>query len=393
MDISQLVASVRNASPSMVADMKVEESQSRHYSVDNYQGLITNTSSSENRTEQFFEIYYSSARFAIETIMAIAAVFANMFTVVLLYRGSVKQKGTAYRILLYNLLSANTLCCILSWFANNSLLIFERHLSHLMREPEGLCRVFVSLMAAMFMSVAFATESSVTMLGFTAVQYRSVSRPLVHWSITRKKMAYTFIASSWLLIFVFGCVPFGILLGMANSQDCTMDMYTYATSIVISGATIAMALEGATYIITIVISCLLYIKLRRYGQGFWNIRFDNQIRNQKRIFATTLMLFITLVIFSIPYMVLYVLTLNTRDISSIQNSTLIHYMNILPYFKFLSDPIIYGMRMREVKESWFRLMVKCGLEKCVCSYEDCNSSSSATPRSPPPYVMHHVTFL
>ena len=325
--------------------------------------------------------------------MAIVAVFANLFTVGLLYKGSVKQKGTAYRILFYNLLSANTLCCILSWFANNSLLIFERHLSHLMREPGGLCRVFVSLMAAMFVSVAFATESSVTMLGFTTVQYRSVSRPLVHWSITRKKMAYTFLVSSWPLIFVFGCVPFGILLGMVNSKECTMDMYTYATSIVIVGSTIAMTIEGVTYIIIIIISSLIYIKLRRYGQGFWNIRFDNQIRNQKRIFATTLMLFITLVIFSIPYIVVYMITMNSGDISSIQNSTLIHYMNILPYFKFVSDPIIYGMRMREVKKSWFRLMVKCGFEKCVCKADVSNRINSATPRLPQQYVMHRMTIL
>lgn len=350
--------------------------------------LDSNRSDSRNISAHFFDVYYSSPRFAIETFMAILAVLANVFTMVLLYKGSSKQKGTAYRILFYNLSAANTLCCILSWIANNTLLLFERHLAHVIREPEGLCRVFISLMAAMFVSVAFGTESCVTMLGFTAVQYRSVSRPLVHWALTRQRMAYVFLATSWLLTFVFGGLPFGILVGMTNDADCTPDMRNRAIRLVIGGATAAVTIEGATYAVIIVLSALVYVKLRRYSQGLWNIRFDSQIRNQKRIFGTTLMLFITLVIFSTPYMVLYVVTLNAGDMSGVQESALIHYMNILPYLKFLTDPIIYGMRMREVKESWFRLMVKCGFEKCACARDEC-----ATPRSPPPYLMHHVTFV
>ena len=360
--------------------------------MDTYQAHTNETET--NNSAHFFDEYYSSHRFIIETIIAIVAVFANVFTLMLLFKGSAKQICTAYRILFYNLLSANTLCCILSWFANNSLLIFERHLSHLMREPEGLCRVFISLMAAMFVSVAFATESSVTMLGFTAVQYRSVSRPLGQWALSRK-MACIFLLVSWLLTLLFICAPFGILFGMSNTTDCTPNMHINSLSIIIIGATLAVVIEGILYVIIIVISVLIYIRLRRYGHGFWNIRFDNQIRNQKRIFATTLMLFITLVIFSTPYMVLYVVTLNSGDISSIQNSTLIHYMNILPYFKFISDPIIYGMRMHEVKKSWFCLMMKCGCEKCVCTRDDSTESSATqrSRRSPPPDVMYHVTFL
>jgi hypothetical protein len=271
------------------------------------------------------------------------------------------------------------------------LLLFERHLVYVFQKPDGLCRVFISLMAAMFVSVAFGTESCITMLGFTAVQYRSVSRPLVHWTMAREKMVFLFLAASWMIMFMFACVPFGILLGMTNTTDCTVDVRNHAHSIIIIGATLAVAIEGLTYVAIIVLSVFIYGKLRRYGQCFWNIRFNHQIKNQKRTFATTLMLFITLIIFSTPYMVLYIVTLNSRDISWIHESSLIHYMNFLPYFKFLADPIIYGMRMREVKESWFRLMMKCGFEKCACAHDDC-SKRRKTPLSPPPYLMHNMTF-
>ena len=172
-----------------------------------------------NNSAHFFDEYYSSHRFTIETIIAIVAVFANVFTLMLLYKGSAKQIFTAYRILFYNLLSANTLCCILSWFAINSLLIFERHL--------------------------------------------------------------------------------GILFGMSNTTDCTPNMQFNSLSIIIIGATLAVVIEGILYVIIIVISVLIYIRLRRYGHSFWNIRFDNQIRNQKRIFATTLMLSISHILHSL----------------------------------------------------------------------------------------------
>jgi hypothetical protein len=275
-----------------------------------------------------------------------------------------------------------------SWMANNSLLIFDHSLFSVLQKPEGLCRVFMYLMAAMFVSVAFGIESCITMLGFTAVQYRSVSRPLVHWAMTRNKMAYVFLVVSWVFTFMFGCIPFGILVTMSNAPECTGDMQDRALTIIVTGATFAINVECLTYAVVIVLSALVYFKLRRYGQIFWNNRFDSQIRNQKRTFGTTLMLFITLVVFSLPYMILYVLTLKDSNISTVRESVLIHYMNMLPYLKFIADPIIYGLRMREVKESWFRLVVKCGLEKCACSREE-----FTTPRSPPPYVMHHITFL
>jgi len=59
-------------------------------------------------------------------------------------------------------------------------------------------------------------------------------------------------------------------------------------------------------------------------------------------------------------MTLHVLSLNlpvARDY--LHESAVVYYMNLLPYFKFTSDPIIYGVRMREVKIGFLMVVRGC----------------------------------
>jgi len=71
---------------------------------------------------------------------------------------------------------------------------------------------------------------------------------------------------------------------------------------------------------------------------------------ERRAFGTISMMLATLGVFYAPYMTLHVLSLNFPAANEyLHRSVGVYYMNLLPYFKFTSDPIIYGLRMREVK--------------------------------------------
>jgi len=84
----------------------------------------------------------------------------------------------------------------------------------------------------------------------------------------------------------------------------------------------------------------------------------------------------TLGVFFAPYMTLHVLSLNLPAASDyLHDSAVVYYMNLLPYFKFISDPIIYGMRMREVKVGILIVVRGCcallrSIGDCLCVPRD-----------------------
>jgi len=83
---------------------------------------------------------------------------------------------------------------------------------------------------------------------------------------------------------------------------------------------------------------------------------------ERRAFGTIALMLATLGLFFAPYMTLHVLSLNLPAATDyLHASAVVYYMNLLPYVKFTSDPVIYGLRMREVKVG-FRLRVPA---KCI----------------------------
>jgi len=75
-------------------------------------------------------------------------------------------------------------------------------------------------------------------------------------------------------------------------------------------------------------------------------------------------------------MTLHVLSLNLPAASIyLHDSAVVYYMNLLPYFKFTSDPIIYGLRMREVKVGFLIVVRGCcslrrSISDCLCRSRD-----------------------
>ena len=78
-------------------------------------------------------------------------------------------------------------------------------------------------------------------------------------------------------------------------------------------------------------------------------RFEQSLRSERRAFATIVTLLVTLNVFFVPSIVVHVISLNAPDVTLLSNGAVIYFMNMLPYFKYASDPIIYGLRMRELQ--------------------------------------------
>ena len=129
--------------------------------------------------------------------------------------------------------------------------------------------------------------------------------------------------------------------------------------------------------ITIFILCsLIYLRIRAIHREL--VRYDQlaNVHCERRAFGTIALMLVTLGVFFAPYMTLHVISLNLPAASEyLHDSAVVYYMNLLPYFKFISDPIIYGLRMREVKVGLMIVVRGCcalrrSIGDCLCRSRD-----------------------
>ena len=269
------------------------------------------------------------------------------------------RSKAVYNTLFVNLMVANMMTCALSWLCNNVIFFFEERLLTMVMATFNFCRLYVYLTAAVFVTSASGIVSTLTMLGFTVVQYLAVCKALHHQTILRKSKVRVFIACSWILSLLAGIVPFLILLFVSENRACDLDLLAIILQVVIAGADTCVALVTVIFIVIVCLCIRIFVQLRTRGERIAEHRQErNMMKGEKRAFITIVILVVTLATLVIPYTVIYMLSLNSTQDMGIQSQAVIYYMNLLPYLKFLSDPLIYGLRMREFKDGCISIGAK-----------------------------------
>ncbi|KAI0238367.1 hypothetical protein LSAT2_010959, partial [Lamellibrachia satsuma] len=305
----------------------------------------------------FFDTYFSTTRFGVESVLAVVSSVTNAAALVAIANAP-RSRHTVYHTLFVNLAIVNIIACQLSWFCNNSLFLFQRHLADMLRRGATLCWMFVVLVAAVFASSLFGLISTLTMLGLTTVQYIAICRPLDQVALVSQTRVYRFIAFAW-LVSLFTCLaPFLTLLVIVHRSACTFTTLRHIQLIVVGGVNTFVALVFAIHVVMLAQCVKIYIEISLLRKRLSQFRFREDIRGEWKAFITTAVLLLTMVAFFLPYSVVYVVSINHISQASLQSGALIYYMNLLPYLKFLSDPIIYGMRTLEVREGCFRLLAR-----------------------------------
>ena len=328
---------------------------------------VSNDSGPDDMHGQFFDTYYSLPRFALETTLATMAILINLITLVAMQHARYHRSKSVYNTLFVNLAVANILTCALSWLCNNVMFLFEQQLLAMVVTTFNMCKLYVYLTAAVFVTSASGIVSTLTMLGFTTVQYFAICKPLQHQSILRKTRVRIFIGCSWVVSLIGGLVPFTVLLFITQDRPCDKSLLDIILKVVISGVDACVALVTVIFIITVVLCIRIFVQLRKLGGSIAQHRHErNVMKGEKRAFVTIVILVVTLATLVIPYTIIYMISLNSEKDMGIQSQAVIYYMNLLPYLKFISDPIIYGLRMREFKEGCINIGLKCGLKHCGC---------------------------
>lgn len=132
------------------------------------------------------------------------------------------------------------------------------------------------------------------------------------------------------------------------------------------GVNVSVSVVGAIYLAVIFICLRIYLEIRRLQMRLLQFRYDQNIKHERKAFVTTVILLATLTFYFLPHTIIYLVTFNgSSDQQSLRNTTLVHYMNLLPYLKFLTDPLIYGLRLRRTPATRGNGSGCCGGGRCT----------------------------
>lgn len=331
----------------------------------NNQTDLAPLSSSSSSSSNFFETYYSRTRLFLEASLAFLAVLLNVVALTAMLCGSTRRHHLSlYNILFVNLSVANVLSCCLFLLSNNALVLLQRlDLYHI-----NICLFFIHLLAAIFLSSGFSIITILTMFAFSIIQYLAICRPLLQLHVLRRKSLYVFVACSWVLAFTFGLVPYLVALLVARQRPCEEWFIKLILRISTVETNTCICIVGLFYLLIVAASARIYAKIRSGRRLMTQIRAEHDVRGERRAFFTILFLLSTLTLFLVPYTIVHLLSLNFTDNRLLHNPLIIYYMNMLPYLKYMTDPVIYGLRMRELKDVCTAVKVTC-CRRCGC-YDD-----------------------
>ena len=234
-------------------------------------------------------------------------------------------------------------------------------------EKQTICEIFVYLMVAALVAISFGIVGTLTMLAFSTVQYFAICDPLHHQEIASKRRIWVFICSSWILTLGSTLIPFVIMYTSVKHGECGESMLSQILFTTVLSTNISIAVILIVYVIIVTICLRIYAEIWKLQRRLSQFRTDQDLNNKQKAFVTILIMIATLTLCFIPFAVVYVVSLNSNSLESMQSDVLIYYMNLLPYVKYISDPIVYGSRNREIKTVCCKILLKIGfLKNCWC---------------------------
>ncbi|CAD5123256.1 unnamed protein product [Dimorphilus gyrociliatus] len=316
--------------------------------------IVNNSSEHVTNYSGHFSIT-SNERFYTETTMMILALITNGLAWIVAKQA--QGQHTAYHILFLNLAVSNILCSFSSWCGNN--IFISQILTGL-----STCVNMPIITAIQNFSVLAGCIAGLTILGFTSIQFLAICRPLHHARLVRRKRIYSFCAISWIVVVVILVVVTSITVRLCRSckiRNEKIALLSYIVKVVVNIGVTTLAL---IYCLTIILCARIFTEIRDLRRRLSQFRFDQAIEGERKAFVTIVFLLAAMTIFFLPYTILHVWSLNLDDHDLIQKPAVFFFMTTLPYVKFLADPFIYGMRMKEVKDVCKKILIRCGMDRC-----------------------------
>ena len=180
-----------------------------------------------------------------------------------------------------------------------------------------------------------------------------------------KHKAGIVIAMIWLFSSTLGMIPAVIVISQAKCFMWTgvvgmkaLELCSYGLAILVI---IIVALYGRIY------KEIIHYR-RRMPQLGRNCSHISEQEHNYKAFITTILLAGTLIVFWLPYTAFHFLSahVNIENIPNYVIDIKMYVIDFLPLLNYMMDPIIYGIRMREVRDGYrrlFKIIVSCCVKK------------------------------
>lgn len=309
--------------------------------------------------------------------MAAGVVFNILSTAAMLH---IRVPRTVHHLLLFNLAASDMLGSLLLWFYHLSPLLLPKSLPN--HKPTEHC--LFKLLGLAFPLIFSLFSTVFALLSLAAKQCVSICNPLFAATRLTKRVALTGILSLWITSTVISLSP-AIVVIFKNGPSCVPFVRSWSQRCI---EICAYALSALVLLI-IFLYLLIYREVIAYRRRIPELtqqplrrqtgnlnRRDNRSETERnfKAFLTTALLTGVLFLFWLPYMVMSLVTFHV-DYKRIPSWTVdmkFFGTDFFPMFNFLVNPIIYGVRMREIREGYKRLFAR--ILPCI--------SSPPTLRSP-----------
>lgn len=313
--------------------------------------LRPNGSVGGNTTDGDIKMHFGS-RFIPYTVLAACGLTFNMLSLMAITR--IRGGRSVHHTLLMNLAVCDICGSVLLWMYYNSPYIFP------LFRPSNLehCLfIFMVLVAPFILSLCC---SCLSLLTLALNQYIAICDPLFSTTKITKRKACFCILIIWTLSIVSAHIPALLMLIKTRYEQCIYFVNSMGQA----------SLEICTYALAalIIVIVILYIRIysevvryrRRTPQLNRRTRGDSEAEHNYKAFITTFLLAGMLLVFWLPFLTLNFITAHV-SMDSISDFVLymkFYFLDFMPMLNFITDPIIYGIRMREIRFAYHRMFAR-----------------------------------
>ena len=303
----------------------------------------------------FFDNYYASERIIAESVLAVLAFGLNAAAFITSRQH--QHQHYAYFALFKNLTFANALFCLSLWLSNNILILFSGYLS-----TQSICTLMSMMVIALIANSVFGLVSTTTLMGFSIVHYVAVCHPQIYPDRVNKLTVKTSIAAIWGVYCTLAMVPVFILIVkvIARCEPEKVDLIEILSKAFIN---LTIALLQLVVIIVFGFCVRIHKEIRILQSRLSMFCWMDEMELERRTFRSILLLVCTLILFFLPFNIVFVISYNQGTADMINNRATLFYMTLLPYIKFMTDPVLYRKTVDDLQSA-----LKCLFTLCKCQH-------------------------
>ena len=164
------------------------------------------------------------------------------------------------------------------------------------KRKQNRCLFFIYLMAALFVSTAFSIVSTLTMLGFSVVQYLAIRR-VDQSSTDNRSRVGVFIVFAWTFSLIGGIAPFTVMLIFARYQPCGLGLRRLIRLVLLYGVDACVSFVIVIYVTIFILCFLIYVRIRAIHRQLDRSDQLANVHRERRALGTIAMMLATLGLF------------------------------------------------------------------------------------------------